>query len=83
MLFRSVVCVSMDTLLPQLQHLRMGDVQLLLGQRYFYFGGRCVEILVEKLLSGRSPEPLIEFAPLDPVTKENVEEYSKNLKNWS
>ncbi|RPI86962.1 MAG: sugar ABC transporter substrate-binding protein [Planctomycetaceae bacterium] len=78
-----VVCVSMDTLKPQLAHLRLGDVQMLLGQRYFYFGGRCIEILVEKARTGADPEQRIEFAPLDPVTRENVDEYEKNWEKWS
>jgi ribose transport system substrate-binding protein len=78
-----VVCVSMDTLLPQLEHLRKGDVQLLLGQRYFYFGERCVEIMTAKIRSGTSPAQEVEFAPLDPVTRENVEEYAKNWARWS
>jgi len=78
-----VVCVSMDTLIPQLKHLRMGDVQLLLGQRYFYFGGRCVDILVAQVRDSRDPENLIDFAPLDRVTKDNVDEYEKNWAKWS
>ena len=51
-----VVCVSMDTLPPQLKHLRMGDVQVLLGQQYFYFGGQCVDLLVAKVRDGNDPE---------------------------
>ena len=78
-----VVCVSMDTLKPQLEHLRIGDVQLLLGQRYFQFGVRCVEILLEKCRNGTDPEKEIDFAPLDPVTRDNVDEYEKNWEKWS
>ena len=78
-----VICVSMDTLKPQLEHLRIGDVQLLLGQRYFDFGQRCVDILVEKCRSGTNPEKEIDFAPLDPVTKDNVDEYEKNWEKWT
>ncbi len=78
-----VVCVSMDTLPPQLGHIRSGDVQVLLGQRYYHFGRRCVDVLVDKLVHDKNPEPQIEFAPLDEVTKENVEEYAKNWELWS
>jgi len=78
-----VVCVSMDTLIPQLKHLRMGDVQVLLGQQYFYFGGQCVDLLVAKVRDGRDPEKPIDFAPLDRVTKDNVDEYEKNWETWS
>jgi ribose transport system substrate-binding protein len=79
----TVVCVSMDTLPPELEHLRLGDVQLLLGQRYFYFGQQCVNILVDKVRAGKDPLQTIEFAPLDTVTKANVDEYAKNWANWS
>jgi len=78
-----VFCVAVDTLKPQLKHLRMGDVQVLLGQRYFYFGGRCIDILVDYVKSGKKPEKEIEFAPLDRVTKDNVDEYEKNWEKWS
>lgn len=78
-----VVCVSMDTLPAELEHIRMGDVQVLLGQRYYYFGQQCVNLLVDKVHAGKDPEQSIEFAPLDLVTKENVDEYAKNWEKWS
>jgi len=78
----AVACVSMDTLIPQLKHLRMGDVQVLLGQQYYYFGGQCVDLLVAKVREGRDPDKLIDFAPLDRVTKDNVDEYEKNWEKW-
>jgi ribose transport system substrate-binding protein len=79
----AVVCVSMDTLVPQLAHLRMGDVQVLLGQQYFYFGSQCVDLLVSKVRDGVEPAKKIDFAPLDRVTKDNVDEYEKNWEKWS
>jgi ribose transport system substrate-binding protein len=79
----SVVCVSMDTLPAELEHIRMGDVQMLLGQRYFYFGERCVDLLVDKIRDGKDPGQTIEFAPLDIVTRENVDEYARNWAKWS
>lgn len=78
-----VVCVSMDTLPPQLKHLSMGDVSVLLGQQYFYFGEQCVNLLVDKVKHGKDPAKPIDFAPLDRVTKANVEEYAKNWEKWS
>ena len=79
----AVACVSMDTLLPQLEHVRMGDVQVLLGQRYFYFGRQCVDVLVNKLRKNEAPAKLVNYAPLDEVTKENVDDYAKNWELWS
>jgi ribose transport system substrate-binding protein len=78
-----VICVSMDTLPAQLEHLRMGDVQVLLGQQYFYFGEQCVNLLVNKVHGGKEPEKTIDFAPLDKVTKDNVDEYAKNWEKWN
>ena len=78
-----VLCASMDTLRPQLAHLRTGDVQVLLGQQYFYFGSQCVDILVDKVLHGKDPQKVLDFAPLDKVTRENVDEYEKNWDLWS
>lgn len=78
-----VLCVSMDTLPPQLEHLRIGDVQVLLGQQYFYFGQQCVDILVNKVRGGKDPEKATDFAPLDRVTRDNVDEYAKNWEKWS
>jgi ribose transport system substrate-binding protein len=78
-----IVCVSMDTLPPQLEHLRIGDVQVLLGQRYFYFGQQCVDLLVNQVRDKKAPEKEVDFAPLDRVTKENVEEYARNWEKWS
>jgi ribose transport system substrate-binding protein len=78
-----VTCVSMDTLPQQLEHLRMGDVQVLLGQQYFYFGSQCVRLLVDKVLDGKDPAISVDFATLDRVTKENVDEYAKNWEKWS
>ncbi|MSR58388.1 MAG: sugar ABC transporter substrate-binding protein [Planctomycetaceae bacterium] len=78
-----VTCVSMDTLPQQLEHLRMGDVQLLLGQQYYYFGRQCVDVLFRKVVGGDKPEKTVDFAPLDRVTKENVDEYAKNWDKWS
>lgn len=79
----TVICVGMDTLPQQLEHLRMGDVQLLLGQRYYYFGQQCVNLLVDRVRDGKAPSQTIEFAPLDIVTSENVEDYAKNWDKWS
>ena len=61
----------------------MGDVQVLLGQQYFYFGSQCVDLLVAKVRDGIDPEKKIDFAPLDRVTKDNVDEYEKNWEKWS
>lgn len=77
-----IICVSVDTLKPQLEHLRMGDVQLLLGQQYFYFGSQCVDLLLAKVRDNKDPEKTVDFAALDEVTKENVDEYAKNWEKW-
>lgn len=78
----AVTCVSMDTLPVQLEHLRTGNVQVLLGQQYFYFGQQCINVLVDKIRHEKVPAQEVDFAPLDVVSQENVDEYAKNWEKW-
>ncbi len=77
-----VKCVSMDTLPGQLQHLRMGDVQVLFGQQYWQFGQKCIDLLVDHIRNGTPPDPEIQFLDLDRVTIDNVDEYEQQAKKW-
>ncbi len=63
-------------------HIRKGDVQVLLGQRYFSSGslrrrpGR-------QTREGERPVAVDRIRALDVVTKANVDEYAKNWEKWS
>ncbi len=77
-----VVCVSMDTLPAQLQQLRDGYVQVLLGQQYWQFGQNCVDILFQKIRNDKDPQKTVEFLSLDRVTRDNVDDYAVQAQVW-
>ncbi|MCU0689170.1 MAG: substrate-binding domain-containing protein [Phycisphaerales bacterium] len=74
--------VSLDTLPPTLPYLLNGDVEVLLGQKYFGWGTESVRLLMENILEGKTPEKPMVNAPLDRVTKENAVAYGKNWDTW-
>lgn len=74
--------VSLDTLPPTLPYLKNGDVEVLLGQKYFGWGTESVRLLMENILEGKTPARPMVNAPLDRVTKENADAYGKNWDTW-
>lgn len=78
----AVKCVAVDALLPQLDYLRSGHVQILLAQQVYDWGHRSVELLVEKIVNNKDPENVRDISQLVPVTKDNVDEFAKNWETW-
>ena len=78
----SVKCVSVDALPAQLQYLRSGHVQVLLAQQVFEWGYRSVEHLINKLHLKKNPPAVKDVSELVRVTKDNVDEFSKNWSKW-
>ncbi len=78
----TVKCVAVDALLPQLEYLRSGHVQILLAQQVYEWGHRSVELLVEKIVNNKAPENVRDISQLVPVTRENVDEFAKNWEKW-
>ena len=78
----SVKVVSVDALPAQLSYLRSGHVEALLAQDCYGWGGKSVEILLEKIINGKSPADVRVIDPLTRVTKENVESFSSNWDKW-
>ncbi len=74
--------VSMDPLPLPLEYVKKGQVQVLVGQPYFGWGEKSVEMIIDKLEFNRTPESELIFADFDIVTQENVEEYGENWKTW-
>lgn len=74
--------VSLDTLPPTLPYLNNGDVEVLLGQKYFAWGTESVRLLMENILEGKTPAKPMVNAPLDRVTKANADAYGKNWELW-
>jgi len=78
----TVQCVSVDALPAQLAYIRSGHVPVLLGQQCYQWGYRTVELLFDKIVLKKDPPAVKEVSALVPVTKENVEAYSKNWDKW-
>ena len=74
--------VSMDPLPLPLEYVRKGQVQVLVGQPYYDWGYKSVEIIINRRHNGVSPESELVFAPFDIVTADNVEEFAKNWDKW-
>ena len=66
----------------ELEYVKSGYVQSLVGVNCFQMGYKSVEILLEKIIKNRTPnEPLL-YSPLTPVTEKNVNEWSLNWNKW-
>jgi len=78
----TIKCVAVDALPPELDYVRSGHVQLLLSQDVYGYGYRSVEHLINKLHFKKNISNPIDNSPLTPVTKKNVEEFSKNWEKW-
>ena len=70
--------ISFDTNPPAPDLLKAGKVQVLLGQKYFGWGGESVRLLHE-IVNGKRPATAIIDSGVDVVTADNVEAY---LKMW-
>lgn len=81
-IYENAKVVSMDPLPLPLEYVRKGQVQVLVGQPYYGWGEKSVEMIIDKLEYNRTPESELIFADFDIVTEGNVEEYSENWKTW-
>lgn len=78
----TVKVVSVDALPAQLAYLKSGHVQLLLAQQVFEWGYRSVEHIINKVHFKKDPASVRDISQLVPVTKENLDEFSKNWEKW-
>lgn len=78
----SVKVASCDALPAQLDYLRSGHVDTLYAQDCYGWGYKSVEILLEKIVNGKSPEPARVVDPLTEVTQANVDAFGKNWEKW-
>jgi ribose transport system substrate-binding protein len=77
-----VKMVAMDALPAELPYVRKGVVQKLFAQQTYKWGWRSVELLANKVVLGKDPDQVLDYSPLPPVTKENVDEFEGNWKKW-
>jgi ribose transport system substrate-binding protein len=78
----TIKCVSVDALPAELQYIRSGHVQLLLGQQCYEWGYQSVVLLINKIYLKKDPENIKVVSDLIPVTKQNVDDYAKNWDKW-
>lgn len=78
----SVKVVSCDALPAQLNYIRSGHVDTLYAQDCYGWGYKSVEILLEKIINGKSPATVRLVDPLTEVTKANVDSFGKNWEKW-
>ena len=81
-IYENAKIVSMDPLPLPLDYAMKGQVQVLVGQPYFGWGEKSVEMIIDKLHFDRSPESEMVIADFDIVTTETAEEFAKNWKLW-
>jgi len=77
-----VKVVSVDTLPQQLNYVRNGQVQALVGQDCYGWGYESVKILMNKLHHDESPAEVVSHFDLAIVTQDNVEEYAGLWDKW-
>jgi ribose transport system substrate-binding protein len=73
-----LIVISFDTLPEELEYVRQGYVQALIGQKLFGWGYESVRIL-KGIKEGQSFDSVIDSG-VDVITKENVEEYAEKWK---
>lgn len=74
--------VSMDPLPLPIAYVKKGQVQVLVGQPYYGWGEKSVEMIVDKLQFDQDPPSEKIFAPFDIVTPDNADEYLGMWGTW-
>ena len=73
-----VTVIAVDALPEELEYLRQGYVQVLLGQKLWGWGYESVRLLKE-IKEGKQVQPYNDSG-MDVITKENVEQYAEKWK---
>jgi ribose transport system substrate-binding protein len=78
---KKVTVVSVDALPAQLPYIEKGVVPILLAQSTYLWGSISVEKIVDKLYFNKEI-PVMNKMELVKVTKDNLNEWAKQLKDW-
>jgi len=81
-IYENAKVVSMDPLPLPIAYAQKGQVQVLVGQPYYGWGEKSVEMIVDKLHFDKNPASELVFAKFDIVTKDNADEYLKKWDTW-
>jgi ribose transport system substrate-binding protein len=77
-----VKIVAGNAVPAELDYVKNGYVQSLVGVNCFQYGYKSVELLLNKIINQQTPEDPLMYTQLIPVTKKNVDEWSLNWKKW-
>jgi ribose transport system substrate-binding protein len=78
----SVKIVAAQAVQAELEYVKSGHVQCLVGINSFQLGYKSIDILLNKIVYDKEPESAYIYIPLTLVTKENVDEWSLNWRKW-
>jgi ribose transport system substrate-binding protein len=79
---KGVKVVSVDHLPQQLDYVKKGQVQALIGQDCYGWGYQSVVMIVEKLVEKKTPSKVVNNFDLSVVTKDNVAQYEGTWQKW-
>lgn len=74
--------VSVDTLREELDYVKSGKVQALIGQDCYGWGYESVRMIVEKLVEGKTPAKVVNNFELAVVTPANVDSFYGKWEEW-
>lgn len=77
-----VKVVSVDALPAEISYIKSGHVQTLYAQDCYGWGHKSVELLLEKIMKGKSPEQIRVIDPLTSVTAGNADAFMRNWDAW-
>ncbi len=77
-----VKAVAGNAVPVELEYVKSGYVQGLVGINYFQMGYKSVEILLDKIIKSKTPNEPLMYSPLTRVTEKNVNEWSVNWNKW-
>ncbi|MBN1397777.1 MAG: substrate-binding domain-containing protein [Bacteroidetes bacterium] len=77
-----VKIVAGNAVPAQLEYIRNGYVQALVGMNCYQLGYKSVEILFDKIIKARNPMQPVMYCPLELVKDKNEKEWSVNWNKW-
>lgn len=80
--YQSAKVVAVDHLPQELNYVREGQVQALVGQDCYGWGHESVVMLVNKVIKGESPEKVINTFDLQIVNADNVDDWEGTWETW-
>jgi ribose transport system substrate-binding protein len=79
---KGVKVVAIDIVDQELEYVRKGEVQMLVGQNCHSWGYESVKLLFDKAHHDKTPAEVVQRAKVDIVTTENVEDFAGMWAKW-